>query len=93
MIKSFANKTTEKIWFQQWIKGVPRDIQKIAFRKLIIINRAVTLHDLQVPPGNRLVKLTGDRDGEMSIRVNNQYRICFTWLNNDAYDVELIDYH
>lgn len=93
MIKSFANKATEKIWCQQWIKGVPRDIQKIAFRKLIMINRALTLHDLLVPPGNRLEKLTGDRDGEMSIRVNNQYRICFSWLNNDAYDVELVDYH
>lgn len=58
-----------------------------------MINRAVTLHDLLVPPGIRLEKLTGDRDREMSIRVNNQYRICSFWLNNDAYDVELVDYH
>lgn len=93
MIKSFADKNTEKIWNQQWVRGIPNDIQRIAFRKLIMINRAIFLNDLLVPPGNRLEKLTGDRDGEMSIRINKQYRICFIWLNNDAYNVELNDYH
>ncbi|MGM0653530.1 MAG: type II toxin-antitoxin system RelE/ParE family toxin [Bacillota bacterium] len=93
MIKSFADKNTEKVWNQQWISQLPKEIQKIAFRKLVIIHRSVSLNDLKVPPGNRLEKLTGIREGQMSIRINRQYRICFTWSNNDAYDVEITDYH
>ena len=93
MIKSFADKNTEKIWNQQWVKSAPKEVQRVAFRKLVMINRAIILNDLLIPPGNRLEKLSGDLDGAMSIRINKQYRICFIWLNNDAYDVELTDYH
>ncbi len=93
MIKSFAAKETEKVWNQQWTKQLPREIQQIAFRKLIMIHRSTTLTDLMIPPGNRLEKLTGDFEGQMSIRINKQYRICFTWHNGDAYDVAIVDYH
>ena len=93
MIRSFADSDTEKVWKQQWIKRVPREIQQIAFRKLIMIHRSVNLSDLMIPPGNRLEKLTGNREGQLSIRINRRYRICFTWHNSDAYDVEIVDYH
>ena len=93
MIKSFADKNTEKIWNQQWVISAPREVQRVAFRKLVMINRAIALNDLLIPPGNRLEKLSGDLDGAMSIRINKKYRICYFWLNNDAYDVELTDYH
>jgi len=93
MIKSFADKETEKVWKQQWTNQLPKEVQSIAFRKLIMIHRSISLNDLMVPPGNRLQKLSGKREGQTSIRINKQYRICFTWRNNDAYDVEIIDYH
>jgi toxin HigB-1 len=93
MIKSFADSDTERVWNQQWIKQIPRETQQIAFRKLIMIHRSVTLRDLMTPPGNRLEKLTGNREGQMSIRINKRYRICFTWHNCDAYNVEIVDYH
>ena len=93
MIRSFADKNTEKVWNQQWTKEMPREVQKVAYRKLIMIHRSISLNDLMAPPGNRLEKLSGNREGQMSIRINKQYRICFTWRNNDAFDLEITDYH
>lgn len=93
MIKSFSDSNTEKIWNQQWIKNYPRGIQKLAFRKLIMLHRAISLDDLRVPPGNKLEKLSGNRFNQWSIRINRQYRICFVWENGNAYDVEIVDYH
>lgn len=72
---------------------LPGDIQQTALRKLRMINNAVNLNDLRIPPANRLEKLRGDRDGQHSIRINDQWRICFTWQKGDAFDVEITDYH
>jgi len=72
---------------------LPRDIQQVALRKLRMINNAKNLNDLRIPPANRLEKLIGDREGQYSIRINDQWRICFTWQEGDAYDVEITDYH
>jgi proteic killer suppression protein len=72
---------------------LPQDIQQTALRKLRMVNRAVTLQDLRVPPANRLQKLSGSRAGQYSVRINDQWRICFTWHDGDAYDVEIVDYH
>ena len=93
MIKSFADKETEKIYQQVFSKKLPHDIQRIALRKLIMIDNATSLDDLKVPPGNHLEPLTGDRKGQNSIRINDQYRICFKVDGNDFKDVEIVDYH
>ena len=93
MISSFKDKETKKIWEQQYSKKFPRDIQRIGLRKLIIINRAKDLTDLKIPPGNKLERLAGDRQGQYSIRINNQWRICFYWDNGVASSVEINDYH
>ena len=93
MIISFQDKETEKIWAQQYSRKLPRDIQRIGLRKLIIINRAKDLNDLSIPPGNKLEQLSGDRKGQFSIRINDQYRICFFWENGIASHVEITDYH
>jgi toxin HigB-1 len=93
MIKNFRCKETEKIFNRQYSKKLPDNIQKIAFRKLRMLNRATLLNDLKVPPGNRLESLHGDRKEQYSIRINNQWRICFQWIEKDAYDVEITDYH
>lgn len=93
MIKSFKCKETNKIFNRVYSKKLPTDIQKIAFRKLRMINRANILNDLKMPPGNKLELLHGDREGQYSIRVNNQWRICFKWIDHDAIDVEIVDYH
>ncbi|MBW1716654.1 MAG: type II toxin-antitoxin system RelE/ParE family toxin [Deltaproteobacteria bacterium] len=93
MIQAFKCTETEKIFKREFSKKLPRDIQRIAFRKLRMLNRSVSLSDLGVPPANRLQKLQGERAGQLSIRINDQYRICFRWHNNDAYDVEIVDYH
>ena len=93
MIKSFSDKETEEVFNQIYSQKIAKDIQKIALRKLIMIDNANDLDDLRVPPGNRLEKLKGDRDGQYSIRINDQYRICFTLKNGDAEDVEIVDYH
>lgn len=79
MIISFQDKETERIWGQYYSRKLPRDIQRIGLRKLIIINRAKDLEDLRIPPGNKLEKLTGDRQDQFSIRINKQWRICFYW--------------
>ena len=93
MIKSFKNKKTEKIFSREYSKKFPHFIQRSALRKLRMLNRASSLNDLRVPPGNRLEFLKRNREGQMSIRINDQYRICFEWHKNDAYNVEIVDYH
>jgi proteic killer suppression protein len=93
VIRSFASKETEKIFNRQRSRKLPQDIQQIALRKLRMVNRAVTLNDLRVPPANRLEKLSGDREGQYSIRINQQWRICFEWQKGNAYEVEIADYH
>jgi len=93
VIRSFASKETEKIFNRQRSRKLPPDIQQVALRKLRMLNRAVTLNDLRTPPANRLEKLTGNRDGQYSIRINQQWRVCFEWREGDAYDVEIVDYH
>ena len=93
MIISFVDKETEKIYRQVFSKKLPHDIQRIALRKLIMLNNAKTLQDLRVPPANRFEKLSGDREGQYSIRINDQYRICFCFEDGEASRVELVDYH
>jgi proteic killer suppression protein len=93
MIKSFADKETEKIFNRQFSCKLPPDIQPGAARKLLILNAAEALSDLQRPPSNHLEKLTGDRQNQYSIRINDQWRICFEWRNGDVFDVEIADYH
>ena len=93
MIKSFRGKETEKIWYGQRSKRLPGDIQQVARRKLRMLNNARALNDLRVPPANRLEALHGRRAGQHSIRINNQWRICFVWDEGDALDVEIVDYH
>lgn len=93
MIKSFKCKETNKIFNREYSKKLPTDIQKVAFRKLRMINRATILNDLKIPPGNKLELLHGNREGQYSIRINNQWRICFKWMDHDAIDVEIVDYH
>ena len=93
MIKSFKCKETEKIFNRFVSRKFPNDIQRAALRKLRMLNRAVSLQDLLVPPGNRLEELKGNRKGQHSIRINDQWRICFKWMKNDAHDVEIVDYH
>jgi len=93
MIKSFKTNETEKIYSREGSSKFPRDIQQVALRKLRMINNAKNLIDLRIPPANRLEKLRGDRAGQHSIRINDQWRICFRWQEGDAYDVEITDYH
>ena len=93
MIKSFRDRDTERIFNRQRIKGFSLSIQKLAQRKLDLIDGADLIEDLRTPPGNRLEKLSGDRKGQYSIRVNDQWRICFRWKSGQATDVEIVDYH
>lgn len=93
MIESFASKETEKIFQGQISRKLPRDIQKNARRKLLYLHEAEDIQDLRAPPGNRLEKLSGDRAGQYSIRINDQWRICFYWIKESAQDVEITDYH
>lgn len=93
MIKSFKDKETEKVFNRNYSKKLPETIQQRALRKLRMIDAAADINDLRVPPGNRLEALSGNREGQHSIRINNQWRICFTWNRGDAYDVEIVDYH
>ena len=93
MIKSFRCKETERIFHGRFSKKLPQDLQRKAARKLNMIHAATRLETLRVPPGNRLEALTGDRAGQHSIRINDQWRICFVWRNGHAYDVEIADYH
>jgi proteic killer suppression protein len=93
MIKSFADRRTQELYLTGKAKRIPQDIASRAARKLEYVDLATRLDDLKVPPGNRLEALTGDRKGQHSIRVNDQWRICFRFSNGDAYDVEFCDYH
>ena len=93
MIKTFADKETEKIYSQRFSKKLPQSIQRIALRKLIMIDNAQNLEDLRIPPANHFERLAGDREGQYSIRINDQYRICFEADGNNFYDVEIVDYH
>jgi toxin HigB-1 len=93
MIRSFADRETRKIWLGNASRRLPLDIQGKALVKLRLINRARTLQDLMVPPGNRLEALRGNRKGQWSVRVNDQWRVCFRWSEGDAHDVEIVDYH
>jgi len=93
LIKSFKDKETEKVYLREISGKLPRDIQQVALRKLRMINNAKNLNDLRIPPANRLEKLRGNREGQHSIRINDQWRICFTWREGDAYGVEITDYH
>lgn len=93
VIESFADKETERVFRRQFSKKLPQDIQRIARRRLLLIDAATDVNDLRVPPGNRLEKLAGDRAGQYSVRINDQYRICFTWRTTAAYNVEITDYH
>ena len=91
MIRSFADKRTAEVWESGKSKGGPP--ASVTRRKLAMLDAAANLHDLRTPPGNRLEKLVGDRQGQHSIRINDQYRICFVWRGNDAFEVEIADYH
>ena len=93
MIKDFRDRETEKIWSGEGSRRLPRDIQQVARRKLRMLNSAKALQDLRVPSANRLEALKGDRKGQHSIRINDQWRICFRWRDGDAFDVEIVDYH
>jgi len=93
MIISFRDEETRKIFNRNWSPRLPRDIQAVAYRKLVMLHAANALINLQSLPGNRLEKLRGDRDGQYSIRINDRYRICFEWKDGDAHHVEIVDYH
>ena len=93
MIKTFADKETEKLFNREVSRVLPTDIQRKARLKLEILDAVERLDDLRVPPGNRLEKLSGDREGQNSIRINQQWRICFRWKDGDCYEVEIVDYH
>ncbi len=93
MIVSFGDKTTQKIWDGEWVKGFSTDIQETARRKLRMLNNSMDIKDLMIPPSNRLEKLKGNRKDFYSIRVNDQWRLIFSWQNGNAFNVELIDYH
>ena len=93
MIESFASEETKKIFLGTTSTKLPKDIQRTARRKLLYLDDADDLQDLLAPPGNRLEKLKGDRAGQYSIRINDQWRICFDWVGNRAKNVEIVDYH
>lgn len=93
MIKSFRCKNTEKLFQRQFVSRLPSEIRRNALRKLLLLDAAERLDDLKMPPGNRLEKLIGERQGQHRIRINAQWRICFRWHQGDAYDVEITDYH
>jgi proteic killer suppression protein len=93
MIKSFRDRNTERLFHREAPKRPSASLHRVALRKLLILDAAERLNDLKTPPGNRLEKLRGDREGMFSIRINDRWRICFRWEGGDAYDVEIADYH
>ena len=93
MIKSFRCKETEKLFLRQRLLRFPFDVHRVALRKLLLLDGAEKLEDLRILPGNRIEKLIGARQGQHSIRINDQWRICFRWSEGDAYEVEIVDYH
>jgi len=93
VIRSFRDREAEKVFNRELSRRWSRDLQRVARRKLLMLDAAETVADLRVPPGNRLEKLSGDREGQHSIRINDQWRICFRWSEGDAHGVEIADYH
>jgi proteic killer suppression protein len=93
MIRSFADRETERLFARQPGRRLPQSLHRVMLRKLLILDAAETLTDLHTPPGNRLEKLRGNRVGQHSIRINDQWRVCFRWRDGDAHDVEILDYH
>jgi proteic killer suppression protein len=93
VVKSFADKETERVFHREFSRKLAPDIQPAARRKLEVINAAETLDDLRMPPSNRLEKLSGNRKGQHSIRINDQWRLCFVWRGKDAHAVGIVDYH
>ena len=93
MIRSFRDKATERLFHREPVKRWGPEVQRAGLRKLRILDAATRTEDLRAPPGNRLEKLSGDRAGQWSIRVNDQWRLCFAWKDGDAHDVEMVDYH
>ena len=93
MIRSFRDRETQKLFEREGSRKLPENMQKKALQKLVILDAAESLHDLRLPPGNRLEKLSGSREGQYSIRINDRWRICFRWSGNEAHDVEITDYH
>jgi len=93
MIRSFKDKEAQQIFNRERSRKLPETLQRVALRKLRMLNRAMNLRDLRVPPANRLEKMKGDRVGQHSIRINDQWRICFKWRSNNAFEVEIVDYH
>jgi proteic killer suppression protein len=93
VIRSFKNPDTQRIYHRRFSTRFPANIQPVALRKLRMLNNAAQLGDLLAPPGNRLERLKGSRFGQYSIRIDDQWRICFEWRGNDAYQVEIVDYH
>jgi proteic killer suppression protein len=93
MIASFRDRDTEELWWSGRSRRLPAELRRRAFKKLAILNAAITLDNLKVLPGNHLEALRGSRAGRHSIRVNDQYRLCFAWRNGNAFEVEIVDYH
>ena len=93
MIKSFRDRDTERLFHRERVKRFGADVQRVALRKLRMLDAATVLEDLRIPPANRLEKLKGDREGQHSIRINRQWRVCFHWRAGHAHDVEIVDYH
>jgi proteic killer suppression protein len=93
MIKSFADEQTRRVFVRERVPALGPELQRAAWKKLAVLHAAGSLQDLRVPPGNRLEKLVGRREGQYSIRINDQWRICFEWRAGDAYGVEIADYH
>lgn len=93
MIRSFADRDTERLWAREHVRRFPGDLRRMMLRKLLVLDGAISLEDLRIPPGNRLEKLRGDRSGQYSVRVNDQWRVCFRWVDGNAEDVEIVDYH
>ena len=93
MIRSFADRDTERLWEREPVRAFPPELRRVMLRKLGHVDAVVRLDELRLPPGNRLEKLHGDRAGQHCIRVNDQWRICFRWTGRDAFDVEIVDYH
>ena len=93
MIRSFKGKRSKRVFSRSPERGMTVEVQRASYRKMAILDAAGALSDLRIPPGNRLEKLAGDRAGQYSIRINDQWRICFVWRRGDAYDVEIVDYH